>query len=229
MNHQEMLNIIENGLAGATRPKTVIIVGAGMAGLAAGDLLKRAGHTVTILEAQHRVGGRVYTVREGLAPGLRAEMGATRFPQSHQLTMAYIDRFQLATEPFLLSNANAFLRLQGKQVQRKAFDPQQFLFDVHPQELGKTPEDLLKATFKPFYDLIQAKGDAAWDDIIEHYDQFSLGEYLRHAGWSAGAIAMLGLLGNAEFRMDASFVSFLREEYTALFSGMVYQIGRAHV
>ncbi|MEO1352821.1 MAG: FAD-dependent oxidoreductase, partial [Cyanobacteria bacterium J06635_15] len=102
-----MQSMIQNGLdTNASRPKKIIIVGAGMAGLVAGDLLKRAGHTITILEAQHRVGGRVYTMREGLAPGLRAEIGAMRIPQSHDLTMAYIKRFRLKTEPFILSNPN---------------------------------------------------------------------------------------------------------------------------
>mgnify|MGYP002386873694 FL=1 len=35
-----------------------------MAGLTAGRELKRAGYNVEILEASHRVGGRVFTMRE---------------------------------------------------------------------------------------------------------------------------------------------------------------------
>ena len=42
--------------------KHVIVVGAGMAGLVAAYELKRAGHDVTIVETQDRVGGRVKTV-----------------------------------------------------------------------------------------------------------------------------------------------------------------------
>ena len=42
--------------------KHVIVVGAGMAGLVAAYELKRAGHCVTIVETQDRVGGRVKTV-----------------------------------------------------------------------------------------------------------------------------------------------------------------------
>ena len=61
-----MLEVIRTGLdAQASRPKNILIVGAGMAGLVAGDLLKQAGHHITILEAQHRVGGSVNTLREG--------------------------------------------------------------------------------------------------------------------------------------------------------------------
>jgi monoamine oxidase len=42
----------------------VIIIGAGMAGLAAARELGRAGLAVCILEARDRIGGRVYTVRD---------------------------------------------------------------------------------------------------------------------------------------------------------------------
>ena len=45
-------------------PKTVIIVGAGMAGLSAAYELTKVGHNVKILETQARVGGRVKTVGE---------------------------------------------------------------------------------------------------------------------------------------------------------------------
>ena len=45
-----------------SKPKHVIIVGAGMAGLVAAHELVRVGHKVTILETQNRIGGRVKTI-----------------------------------------------------------------------------------------------------------------------------------------------------------------------
>lgn len=60
-------------------PRRVIVVGAGLAGLAAAFELTEAGHEVTVLEAQTRVGGRVHTLRDPFVDGLYAEEGATSF------------------------------------------------------------------------------------------------------------------------------------------------------
>ncbi|WP_414947310.1 FAD-dependent oxidoreductase, partial [Klebsiella pneumoniae] len=40
-----------------------LVLGAGMAGLAAAQDLKKANHQVTVLEARDRVGGRIHTNR----------------------------------------------------------------------------------------------------------------------------------------------------------------------
>ena len=52
------------------------MVGAGLAGLVAASEAQTAGHDVVVLEARDRVGGRVYTIREGLAAGQFADVGA---------------------------------------------------------------------------------------------------------------------------------------------------------
>lgn len=227
MNHNEMLDLIETGLTGASRAKRILIVGAGIAGLVAGELLKRAGHTVTILEAQHRVGGRIYTVRSGLAAGLQAEMGAIAFSQSHALTMAYLDRFHLATESVITQHPNSYIHLRGQRVRRKDFDPKQFGIEFPSHEFGKSPDEWLKATFKPFYDLIREHGESAWDEIIDHYDQFSLEGYLRHAGWSTTAIDLFSILSSTAAYLNTSFVSYLRYTYTATTANTVYLLDGA--
>jgi monoamine oxidase len=54
---------------------SVLVVGAGLAGLAAARELVAMGATVSVIEARDRVGGRVWTIREGFEDGQHAEAG----------------------------------------------------------------------------------------------------------------------------------------------------------
>src|SRR6188508_1197893 len=54
----------------------VLVAGAGLAGLAAARALEADGAEVDVVEARDRVGGRVWTIREGFAGRQHAEAGA---------------------------------------------------------------------------------------------------------------------------------------------------------
>lgn len=97
--------LIDEGLPKTREPKKILIIGAGISGLVAGLLLKRAGHQVTILEANgDRIGGRIKTFRPGsfADPLQYAEAGAMRLPDFHVLTLALADQLGLRRRPFYL-------------------------------------------------------------------------------------------------------------------------------
>src|SRR5260221_11040548 len=54
---------------------SVLVAGAGLAGLAAARDLSAMGAAVTVVDARDRVGGRGWTVRDGFAHGQHAEGG----------------------------------------------------------------------------------------------------------------------------------------------------------
>ncbi|MCU1386703.1 MAG: Amine oxidase [Ilumatobacteraceae bacterium] len=77
----------------------VLIVGAGLAGLTAADLLTRAGVDVVVLEASQRIGGRTFTNRADFVDGLAAEAGAEWIDSVHGRVHGLIERFGLTLDP----------------------------------------------------------------------------------------------------------------------------------
>ena len=108
--------------------RSVVVLGAGIAGLVAAYELQQAGYRVTMLEARDRVGGRVWTVRGGdrvVQTGRtdqRAEFdrdlyfnaGAARIPSSHRVILGYARRFGVKLEPFVNVNRSAGWDFGGK-------------------------------------------------------------------------------------------------------------------
>jgi monoamine oxidase len=223
----EHLGVLTHGLAPhATRPARVIVVGAGMAGLVAASELARAGHDPVLIEAQQRVGGRVLTLREPFAPGLWAEAGAMRLPQSHRLTMALIERFGLPTQPFTMDNDSTYCFFGGTRCRRAELhgDPGALGFEVTERE-RVPPSQLWSNELKPFQTRLQDEGDAAWEAIAAEYDQYAVREFLELRGWSEGAIEMFGLLFNQEALMNSSFLELLREEVGDYYTNLLYLDG----
>jgi monoamine oxidase len=102
--------LIDDGLPRTTRPRRVLVIGAGMAGLVAAHLLRTAGHRVVVLEANgNRLGGRLKTFRHDPARGVTtpfadprqyAEAGGMRIPDAHPLTLALVDKLGLRRQLF---------------------------------------------------------------------------------------------------------------------------------
>ncbi|HEY1261218.1 MAG TPA: FAD-dependent oxidoreductase [Stellaceae bacterium] len=74
--------------------KSVVVIGAGFAGLAAAYELSAAGYEVTVVEARDRPGGRVLSF-DRFVPGRTVEGGGELIGSNHPLWLAYAKKFQL--------------------------------------------------------------------------------------------------------------------------------------
>ena len=72
----------------------VVVIGAGLSGLAAAYELAQAGYEVTVVEARNRVGGRVISFSD-LVPGKNVEGGGELIGSNHPAWIAYAKRFSL--------------------------------------------------------------------------------------------------------------------------------------
>jgi monoamine oxidase len=99
--------------AAAGNRERVVVLGAGLAGLATAHNLMRQGYDVIVLEAQNRPGGRVQTARAGFQRGGHAELGAIRIFETHEYTLKWVKEFNLDLTSYD-SGMSAFF-MQGKR------------------------------------------------------------------------------------------------------------------
>jgi monoamine oxidase len=189
---RSLLRIQERRSASGTK---VVILGAGVAGLAAGLKLREIGHDVTILEARARPGGRVHTLREPFSDGLYAEAGAGRIPVTHALTLAYVDRFGFELDPFYPeSGSEVFLWRGTRLIVPHGGDPDVSRLDTRftPREREAGFGGLTKLYFERVREEVRALPVAAWPfPEFPRYKDISYADFLRGQGASADAIAYM--------------------------------------
>ncbi|MGH2709806.1 MAG: flavin monoamine oxidase family protein, partial [Actinomycetota bacterium] len=221
-----IFEVAGRGLEPGAPRKKVIVIGGGIAGLVSAYELKRAGHEVILLEAQNRVGGRVYTCRS-LAPGLYAEYGAMRIPRVHELTLAYCQKFGLALRPFVMSNPKTLVYVGGQRMTMHdaEMDPNQLPFELAEHERGRTYTELWDEATKDVLERYRKEGESALASIIEEYDRYSIREFLQNRGWSEGAIELYGVMSFREANMNAAVIEQLREIVGRAFEDMQEIVG----
>jgi monoamine oxidase len=128
--------------AGAVDSKPTVIVGAGLAGLRAADLLRQAGLPVIVLEAQGRAGGRVLTIRQGFDEGLHAEAGAFRIAGAHRAVLRAVRSHRLPLVPFDRSGAD--VTAIDKRPARTVEEQRAWMLELKPSERGLAPSTLLE-------------------------------------------------------------------------------------
>jgi monoamine oxidase len=179
----------------AVRPRKVIVVGAGLAGLTAAYELVNWGHDVTVLEAQTRPGGRVHTLRSPFADGLSVEAGGIDFPDSCRNMKHYVKVFNLtlAEQTPPEKPLNTAFHLRGKRfLVGRGLNPD-WPYDIRPDEakLGIFPGMYMKYMGSAA-DELGDPTDANWDiQRFKRFDQLTLADYMKSQGASDEAIEML--------------------------------------
>jgi monoamine oxidase len=80
---------------------SVVVAGAGLAGLAAAHDLVAMGAEVSVLEARDRVGGRVWTIRDGFIERQHAEAGGDLIDGAHHELRSLAEKMGLKLVPIL--------------------------------------------------------------------------------------------------------------------------------
>jgi monoamine oxidase len=224
---EEVLAVPSEGLE--PRPqlqKRVIVIGAGIAGLVAAFELLRQGHEPLVLEAQHRVGGRVFTLRDW-APGLYIEAGAMRIPRVHDLTLEYCRLFGLELRPFVMGNSRALVYVGGETMTVEEADkhPERLPFELEAHERGRTYSEMWDEATREVRERYDQEGPDAFAQILAEYDQYSIREFLQLKGFSEGAIELYGVMSFREQNMNAAVIEQLREVVGKSFADMQEIVG----
>jgi monoamine oxidase len=166
---------------GSGRGVRVVILGAGIGGLAAAHELAKAGYDCVVLEARDRPGGRAWTLRGGdkveetdsvqtvaweRADHLYFNAGPARLPQHHAAILSYCREFGVPLEVMVNDNRNALLQhdraFDGKPVPQR---------QVRGDIAGHLAELLAKALDK-----------GALDEMIGETDKEKLLAFVRGFG-----------------------------------------------
>jgi monoamine oxidase len=214
-------------LDGSGKGKSVLILGAGLAGLVAAYELRKVGYKVQVLEYNARAGGRNWTLRGGdrytelggavqnceFDKGLYINPGPWRIPYHHEALLGYCRTLGVALEPFVEVNYNAYVH------SKDAFGgkPQRYR-TVKADYHGHVAELLAKATAKGALDQDVSQQDREvllqslreWGGLTKDY-RYMLGprsSELRGYARDAGG----GLRGTPEFSSPVALNELLESK-----------------
>lgn len=184
------------------RNARVLVLGAGVSGMAVGWELTKLGYDVALLEARHRVGGVNHTVRRGTQQteitgkhqvcdfdeGLYFNCGPWRIPNSHEALLGYCRELGVPLQVFINEHDAALLyyegeeagALRGKKVRMR---------EVKADLRGHTSELLAKAVNQQVLDTPMTAEDTemlveylAWEGYLDEDDMRYLGSEARGEG-----------------------------------------------
>lgn len=168
--------------------RSAVILGGGISGLATAYELGKAGWDCTVLEASHRCGGRIFTVRHGTLidelgnrqycefddePHMYFNAGAARIPNTHRTLLGYCKKLGVELEIFINENKTCWVQddamLGGKPVRNIEYTThlRGFVAEMLAKAMHETDMD------EPFTEeeagtllgMIRSFGDLSEDDV----------------------------------------------------------------
>ena len=197
------------------------IVGAGLAGLACGNELKRKGVTAGVYEASTRIGGRCWSLR-GFFPGQIAERGGEFIDTGQKTMIGYAREFGLGLE----------------DVNKRAGDVTYYFNGQHYAESVVVDEyrafvPAMRADLRALSREITADNHTDADVAIDHVN---LLDYLVSRGAGSVAKAAIGAAYMAEYGLEAdeqsclNFLLFIHADRRSKFTPFgVFSDERYHV
>lgn len=191
---EDVRHTFDGGLPSQNNIGSAIIVGAGLAGLAAAYELTRQGTAVTVLEANDRPGGRTWTYREPFADGLHAEAGAMTVTEQCHYTMHYLGEMGLDTEPSDLVDTDFSYYRNGIRIRPDQIADHADPLGLHPDERDLTVNDLFARYVTKFNENLGPEvAELDWHptpDLLA-LDQVSVRRVLEDRGASSAAISLI--------------------------------------
>ena len=181
-----------------SKPRSCIVIGAGLAGLSAAYRLRTRGWNVTVLEALQKVGGRVFSYRFKQAPKLVCELGGEWIGVRHKAIRRLCAELGLK----LQRHRYAFSFWNGGEALSRIFRPGTWCFSTKAHK-----------NFEAFKTRF-AKYDPAQ---IRDLDQFDWWTVLRSLGFTTEELQQRDLMDSTDFgetiRLTSAYSA--AAEYTA--------------
>ncbi len=187
--------------------RSALILGGGLSGLAVAYELGKVGWDCTILEASHRSGGRIFTVRHGTLideignrqycefddePHMYFNAGAARIPNTHRTLLDYCRELDIELEVFINENKTCWVQddamLGGKPIRNAEYTTHMrgFMAELMAKAMNETDMDqpFTEQEAETLLGMIRSFGDLN-EDLLYRGS--------RNAGYAAGGFLTQGV------------------------------------
>jgi len=204
--------------ASAKANKTVIIVGAGPAGMSAAWELRKAGCDIRVFEARGRAGGRMHTLRQPFDDDMYAEAGAL-FLGSNNPGLSYASELGLEATPIpFRPDLGSVAYIDGTRVLQSPKTPVEWPFELGEDDAGLSIFALQSKYHRQhvfgFDELATLSNPGFPQSRFQYLDKLSVADFWRENGASENAIRLMQLRyyhGYGEGVESASTLQFFRE------------------